>query len=128
VRLPAFLELREQTVGAAHGVGVAGHELGAAVLPLGHQARPFQYGHVLLYCGKGHVVASGQLGDGRFRGHHPCQDVPPRRIGERPEQLIQGLARCWSIYNHLVVDDSTCTAGSGHKIHRRTTALHINRP
>jgi hypothetical protein len=99
--------LREQTVGAAYGLGVSGHALGAAVLPLDHQARSFQYRHVLLHCGKGHVVASGQFGDGRFRGHHPCQDVTPRSIGEGPEQLIQSLARRWSIYNHLVVDHST---------------------
>ena len=106
-RLPAFLELREQTVGAADRGGVAGHALSAAVLALGHEARPFQYGHVLLHRGKRHVVASGQLGDGRFRDHHPRQDVAPRRIGESPEQLIQRLARRWSIYNHLVVYHST---------------------
>jgi hypothetical protein len=108
VCLPAFLELREQTVGAAYGVGVADHALGAAVLPLGDQARPFQYGDVLLHCGKGHVVASSQLGDGRFRDHHPRQDVTSRRIGEGPEQLIQRLARRRSsMYNHLVVYHST---------------------
>jgi hypothetical protein len=92
-RLPAFLELGQQAVGAADGVGVAGHALGAAVLALGHQARPLQDGHVLLHGGKGHVVSRGQLGDGRFGGHHPCQDVAPRGIGESPEQLIQRLAR-----------------------------------
>jgi hypothetical protein len=110
VRLPAFLELREQTVGAAYGFGVAGHALDAAILPLGHQSGPFQYGHVLLDGGKGHVVAGGQLGDRRLRGHHPRQDVTPRRIGKSPEQLIQSLARCQSIYNHLVVDSSTSLA------------------
>src|SRR5581483_11295478 len=35
------------------------------------------------------------------------ENVTPRRIGESPEQLIQSLARCRSIYNHLVVDSST---------------------
>jgi hypothetical protein len=86
--------LREQTVGAAYGCGVAGHTLDAAVLPLGHQARPFQDGHVLLHGGKGHVVTSGQLSDRRFRDHHPREDVTPRGIGKSPEQLIQSLARC----------------------------------
>jgi hypothetical protein len=86
--------LREQTVGAAYGGRVAGHTLDAAVLPLGHQARPFQDGHVLLHGGKGHVVTSGQLSDRRFRDHYPREDVTPRGIGKSPEQLIQGLARC----------------------------------
>ena len=107
MRLPSFLELGEQTVRAPYGVRVAGHALGAPVLALDHQARPFQHGHVLLHGGKRHVVAGGQLGDGRFRRHHSRQDVTARRIGEGPEQVIEGLARGWSIYNHRVVYVST---------------------
>jgi hypothetical protein len=87
-------------------LGIAGYSLGAAVLPLGYETRPFQYGHMLLHGGKGHVVAGRQLGDGRLCGHDPRQDVAPRRIGEGPEQLIQGVARRQSIYNHLVVYNS----------------------
>ena len=107
MRLPAFLELREQTVGAADGGGIAGHTLDTAVLPLDHQARSFEDGHVFLHGGKRHVVTSGQLCDRRFGDHHARENVTPRRIGESPEQLIQSLARCRSIYNHLVVDSST---------------------
>jgi hypothetical protein len=94
---PAFLELCEQSVGSAYGVGIADHALGAAVLPLGHQAGPLEHGHVLLHGGKRHVIPSRQLGDRRLTAHHPRQDVTPRRIGKRPEQVIQSLARCWSI-------------------------------
>jgi hypothetical protein len=103
VRQPALLELGQQTVGAADGVGVAGHALHAAVLPLGHQSGAFQHGHVLLYGGKRHVVAGGQLGDGRLRAHDPRQDVAPRGVGERPEQVIEGERRRLTLCNHLVV-------------------------
>jgi hypothetical protein len=91
--VPAFLELREQTVGAAQSVGITGDALRAAVLPLGHQVRPLEYGDVLLHGGKRHVVAGGELGHGRLRGHDSCQDVTPGRIGERAEQTIQCSAR-----------------------------------
>jgi hypothetical protein len=104
--------LREQTVGPTYGGKVAGHTLASAVLPLCHEARPLEDGHVLLHGGKGHVVPGGQLGHGRFRGHHPCEDLTPRGVGEGPEQLIQRLARCRSIYNHLVVYRSTLDASN----------------
>lgn len=91
--LPACLELREQTVGTAEGVGVAGHALGAAVLALGHEARAFEHGDVFLNGRKRHVVVRGELGDRRLGAHHTCQDVAARGIGERPEQVIQGPAR-----------------------------------
>ena len=112
MRPPAFLELGEQTVHAAYRVRVAGDALSAAVLPLGHQAGSFQNGHVLLHGGKGHVVASGQLGDGRLCGHDPRQDVAPCRVGEGAEQVVESLARRYSMCNHLVVDCSTVTAGT----------------
>ena len=102
--MPAFLELREQTVGAAQGVGIPGDALRAAILALGHQVRALEDGDMLLHGGKRHVVAGGELGDRRLRGHHPCQDVAPGRIGKRAEQLIERLARCHALCNHLVVD------------------------
>ena len=105
--MPAFLELREQTVGAAQGVGIPGDALRAAILALGHQVRALEDGDVLLHGGKRHVVAGGELGDGRFRGHHSCQDVAPGRIGEGAEQVIEGRARCGTLCNHLVVYSST---------------------
>lgn len=86
--MPALLELRQQTMGTADGVGVAGHALRATVLPLGHQLGAFQHGHVLLHGCKRHLVSRGQLADGRVGVHHTRQDVAPRGIGQRPEQLV----------------------------------------
>jgi hypothetical protein len=105
--LPALLELRQQAIGTAHGVGVAGHALRATVLPLGHQLSTFQHGHVLLHGCKRHLVSRGQLADGRVGVHHARQDVAARGIGQRPEQLVQVVGRRLSIYNHMVVDNST---------------------
>ena len=87
--MPALLELRQQTVGTAHGVGIAGHALRATVLPLGHQLGTFQHGDVLLHGCKRHLVSRRQLADRRVSIHHASQDVAPRGIGQRPEQLIQ---------------------------------------
>lgn len=103
---PAFLELREQMVGPAHGVRITGHTLRAAVLPLGDQLGSFEHGHVLLHGGKRHLIARGQLADGRVRVHHPGQDVAPRGVGQRAEQLVE-VVRRWLIYNHMVVYSST---------------------
>jgi hypothetical protein len=105
--VPALLELREQAVGTTHRVGVAGHALRATVLPLGHQLSTFQHGHVLLHGCKRHLVPRRQLADGRVGVHHARQDVAPRGIGQRPEQLVQIVGRRLSIYNHMVVDTST---------------------
>jgi len=105
--VPALLELREQTIGASHRVGVAGHALRATVLPLGHKLSTFQHGHVLLHGCKRHLVPRRQLADGRVGVHHAGQNVAPRGIGQRPEQLVQVVSRRLSIYNHMVVDTST---------------------
>jgi hypothetical protein len=110
--LPALLELHQHSVGTAHGVGVAGHALRATVFPLGHQLSTFQHGHVLLHGCKRHLVARGQLADGRIGVHHARQDVAPRGIGQRPEQVIQVVGRRLSIYNHMVVHSSTDTKQS----------------
>jgi hypothetical protein len=107
VRLPPALELREQAIRAAHGVGIAGHALRAAILPLGHQLGTFQDGYVLLHGCKRHRIARRQLADGCLGTHHARQDVAPRRIGQRPEQVIEVRSRRLSMYNHMVVDSST---------------------
>jgi hypothetical protein len=91
--VPALLELRQQTIGTAHGGGVAGHALRATVPPLGHQLSTFQHGHVLLHGCKRHLVSRGQLADRRVGVHHARQDVAPRGIGQRPEQPIQVVGR-----------------------------------
>ena len=49
----------------------------------------------------------GEFAHGRVGVHDPRQNVAPRGIGERPEQLVQNVRRWLSIYNHLVVDSST---------------------
>jgi hypothetical protein len=103
--------LREQTVGAAQGVWIPGDALRTAVLSLGHKVRPLEYGDVLLHGGKRHVVASGELGHRRLRGHDSCQDVTPGRIGESAEEVIESRARLWSLCNHLVVNDNTARPG-----------------
>jgi hypothetical protein len=99
---PAFLEFREQLVGAAHGVRVASHALRAAVSSFGDQLGSFEHGHVLLHGGERHVVVRRQLGDGRVGIHYPGQDVAPCSVGERPEQLIEDTRRRLT-YNHMVV-------------------------
>jgi hypothetical protein len=91
--VPALLELREQSSGPPQGIRVAGHALGAAVLPLRHQARALQDGHVLLDGGKRHVVMRGEFAHGRVGIHDPRQDVATRGIGEGPKQLIQSVRR-----------------------------------
>ena len=68
-----------------------GHALGAAILPLDHQPGTLEHGHVLLHGGKRHVVVRGELAHGRVGVHDPRQDVTPRGVGERPEQLIQSV-------------------------------------
>lgn len=102
-----MLELVQQPGRTTQGVGVAGHTLGAAVLPFRDQPGSLQDGHVFLDGGKRHVVVSSQLADGRVGVHDPFQDVATRGVGERPEQLVQAMRRGLLIYNHLVVDSST---------------------
>ena len=89
--MPALLERRKQSSRPPQGVRVAGDALGASILPLRDQPRPLQHGDVLLHGGKRHVVVRGELADGRVCVHDARQDVATRRIGERPEQLIQRL-------------------------------------
>jgi hypothetical protein len=60
-----------------------------------------------LHRGKRHVVLCSEFAHGRVSVHDPRQDVAPRGIGERPEQLVQHVRRRLSTYNHLVVDSST---------------------
>jgi hypothetical protein len=91
--VPARLELHQQLIGPVHGVEVAGDALRPAVLPLGHEVRTFQHGHVLLYGGKRHVIARGQFTDRRVGVHDPRQNVAARGIGQCPEQLVQGGGR-----------------------------------
>ena len=91
--MPALLELLKQSSGPPQGNRVADHALGAAVLPLCHQARALQDGYVLLDGGKRHVVVRGEFAHGRLSVHDPRQDVATRGIGERPEQLIQSVRR-----------------------------------
>ena len=93
-------------VGPAYGARITSHTLRAAVLPLGDQLGSFEHGHVLLHGGKRHLIARGQLADGRVGVHHPSQDVAPRGVGQRAEQLVE-VVRRWLIYNHLVVYIST---------------------
>lgn len=116
--MPAQLELFEQATGAAHHVEVAGHALGAAVLPFGDEAGTFQHGDVLLYCGKRHLVARGEFADGRIRVHDPRQDVAARGVGQRTEQLVEHLGRVLPTYNHLVVHINRLGAASSHNAQR----------
>ena len=102
-----MLELLEQASGLPQSSRIADHPLGAAVLPLRHQARALQDGYVLLDGGKRHVVVRGEFTHGRVGVHDPRQDVAARGISERPEHLVQSLRRRLPIYNHLVVDSST---------------------
>ena len=62
---------------------------------------------MFLHGGKRHVVVRCEFAHGRVGVHDPRQNVAPRRIGERAEQLVQNLRRRLSIYNHLVVYSST---------------------
>ena len=105
--MPALLELLKQSSGPPQGNRVADHALGAAVLPLRHQARALQDGYVLLDGGKRHVVVRGEFAHRRLSVHDPRQDVATRGIGERPEQLVQVVRHSVPTYNHLVVDNST---------------------
>jgi hypothetical protein len=52
-----------------------------------------------------------ELAHGLVGVHDPRQDVAPRRIGERAEQLVQALRRWLPIYNHMVVDNNTPGTG-----------------
>jgi hypothetical protein len=106
-RVPALLELLQQAIGTTDGVGVTGHALGAAVLALDHQLSAFQHGDVLLHGCKRHRVSRRQLADGRVGDHDAREDVAPRGVGQGPEELVHGLGRRLSMYNHLVVYTST---------------------
>ena len=102
-----MLELREQPGRTAQGIGIAGHALRAAVFAFRHQPGTFQHSHVFLHGGKRHVVVRGEFADGRLGIQDPRQDVATGRVGERAEQLVQGLRGGLPIYNHVVVDSST---------------------
>jgi hypothetical protein len=139
-RLPTLLELRQQAIGPAHGVRIAGHTLGTTVLPFGHQLRTFQNGHVLLHGGKRHRVLRRQLADGGVGVHHARQNVAPGGIGQRPEHQVEVVGRGLLIYNHMVVDSNTpdknTRSGSGrpirglrarlvqHPVHRRRIRVY----
>jgi hypothetical protein len=94
-----------------HCIRIAGYALSAAVPPLGHQPGAFQHGHVFLHSGERHVVVRGEFAHRRIGVQNPRQNVAPRGIGERPEQLVQDVRRWLFIYNHLVVDSSTGLPG-----------------
>ena len=106
-----MLELLKQSSGPPQGNRVADHALGAADLPLCHQARALQDGYVLLDGGKRHVVLRGELADRRVGEHDARQDVAARHIGERAEHLVERDGGRRSTYNHLVVDTSTTRCG-----------------
>jgi len=116
--VPTLFELREEMIGTSHGVGIARHALRATVFSLGDQVRAFQHGHVLLDGCKRHLVSRGQLADRPVGVHHACQDVAPRRIGQRPEQLVQVVGRCLLTYNHMVVYRSTVPPKGGNGLTR----------
>jgi hypothetical protein len=80
--------------------------LRAAVLPLGHQLSTLEDSDVLLHGGKRHSVSRCQLADGRVGVHHARQNVAPRGIGQGPEQMVEVIGCCLSIYNHMVVHPS----------------------
>ena len=105
--LPALLELREQAGRTTDRIGPAGDTLGAAVPALGHKSRTLQHGDVFLHGGKRHVVMRREFAHGRLGVHDSRQDVAPRRVGERPEQRVQGVGGWLPIYNHMVVDSIT---------------------
>ena len=86
--MPALLELCEKARGTTHGIWVAGHTLGTAILPLRHKAGTLQHGHVFLHGGKRHVVVRGELAHGCVGVHDPRQDVATRGIRERAKQLV----------------------------------------
>ena len=66
---------------------------------------------MFLHRGKRHVVMGGELAHGRIGVHYAGENVAPRRIRERAEQLVQNVRRWLLIYNHLVVDNSTTALG-----------------
>ena len=56
----------------------------------------------------------GEFAHGRVGVHDPRQNVAPRGIGERPEQLVQNVRRWLSTYNHLVVYTSMPSVQGNH--------------
>ena len=111
-------------VGAAYGARITSHTLRAAVLPLGDQLGSFEHGDVLLHGSKRHLIARGQLADGRVGVHHPGQDVAPRGVGQRAEQLVE-VVRRWLMYNHLVVYISTSFAPGARGEHTAQRSLKL---
>jgi hypothetical protein len=101
-----LLELCEQSSGTTEGIGVACNALGAAVLVFCDESRTLEHGDMFLHGSKRHVVVRGKFGHRRLGVHDPRQDVATRRVGERSEQLVQGVLGCLPIYNHLVVYDT----------------------
>ena len=105
--MPAFCDLRQQGIGATHGVRISGHALCATVLLLGDQLGTFQDGDVFLYGCERHLVPVGQLADGRVRGHHPGQDVASGGVSQGAEQAVEMFGRRLLICNHMVMHGST---------------------
>ena len=125
-----LLDLGQQPSGAAQDIGIAGDALQAAVLLLGHQPGTRQHGHVLLHRGKRHVVAGRQLAHGGIGVHDALENVAARAIRQRPEHMVQMGGRRLFIYNHSVVDSSTCVRGSsdGHDLSESTTSPGVPFP
>jgi hypothetical protein len=65
---------------------------------------------VFLHGGKRHVVVRGEFGHRRVHVHDPRQDVAPRGVGKRAEQMVQNVRRWLFTHNHLVVDCCMCSA------------------
>jgi hypothetical protein len=63
-----------------------------------------------------------EFAHGRVGVHDPRQDVTPRGISERPEQLVQSVSRWLFTYNHLVVDSSI---GRGRRFRCRGPQLSL---
>ena len=79
---------------------------------------------MLLHSRKRHVVTRGEFADGRVGRQYPRQNVAPRGIGERSEQLVQYVRRGLSIYNHLVAYSSTLCSlwlGYGYRLSSEAT-------
>ena len=85
---------------AAHGVGVAAHELLAAVAVLSDEPGALEHGDVLLHRGEAHRVAAGERRD-RLARRRPSG--ARCRAGWRRRARGTAGRRLVTIYNHMVV-------------------------
>ena len=100
---PRVLELCQQCSRLGDRLDVGLYELLTASPGPVHEPGRLEDGHVLLHRGRAHRIPPRQARHGQRPAHRSADDVPPRAIGQRPEDAVHPLLVGCCISNHTVV-------------------------